>query len=397
MNAGAPTVATPGPGRWLFSARLDLAVFALPAAIALAVVALAPALALPADTPDAAWIALVLMVDVAHVWSTAFVTYLDPAELRRRPALYAAVPLAGYAAGVAVHALGGAALFWRVLAYLAVFHFVRQQYGWVALYRARAGERDRAGAIVDGLTIYAATLYPLLWWHAAPERSFAWFRPGDFAAGLPAAVASVAGALYLAILATYVVRAALDARRRPVAWGKHLVVATTAACWYTGIVATDGDLTFTVTNVLIHGVPYAALVFVYGRAVAAADPVTAAGPGARLLARGALVFAATLWAVAYLEELLWDRAVWHDRPHLFGGDLGLDHAHAFIVPLLAVPQLTHYVLDGFLWRRGQNPRLALWFRGGAPARPGTPPRPGAPSGRGAPSGPDAPPGSAGPP
>jgi hypothetical protein len=25
--------------------------------------------------------------------------------------------------------------------------------------------------------------------------------------------------------------------------------------------------------------------------------------------------------------------------------------------LLAVPQLTHYVLDGFLWKRAKNPRL----------------------------------------
>ena len=153
----------------------------------------------------------------------------------------------------------------------------------------------------------------------------------------------------------------LQARRGPTSWGKHLVVATTAACWYIGIVLVDGDLAFTVTNVLIHGVPYVALIFVYGRAVAAADPITAAGPGARLLARGVLVFAASLWAVAYLEELLWDRAVWHDRPHLFGGDLGLDDAHTFLVPLLALPQLTHYVLDGFLWRRGHNPRLGLWF------------------------------------
>jgi hypothetical protein len=355
---------TPTPGMWIFSPRIDLAVFALPAAIALAVVALAPALELPRETPDAAWIALVLMVDVAHVWSTAFVTYLDPAELKRRPALYTIVPLAGYAIGVALYAAGGPALFWRVLAYLAVFHFVRQQYGWVALYRARAGERDRAGALLDGATIYAATLFPLIWWHAAPERAFAWFRPGDFATGLPALVATIAGAIYVALLAAYVVRAAVTAARgAPVSWGKHLVVATTAACWYTGIVLVDGDLAFTVTNVLIHGVPYAALVFVYGRAVAAADPITAAGPGARLLARGALIFAATLWAIAYLEELLWDRAVWHDRPHLFGGDLGLDDAHTFLVPLLAVPQLTHYVLDGFLWRRTRNPRLALWFRG----------------------------------
>ncbi len=360
-SKGGPSALARGD-RWLFSPRLDLAVFLLPALVALAVVALAPALDLPRETPDSAWIVLVLMVDVAHVWSTAFVTYLDPVELRRRPRLYAAVPLAGYAAGVTLHAAGGAALFWRVLAYVAVFHFVRQQYGWVALYRARNDERDRAGAIIDGAAIYAATLYPLLWWHAAPERSFAWFRPGDFATGVPELVASIGGALYVAILVAYVARAVVQARTRAPSWGKHLVVATTVACWYTGIVATDGDLTFTVTNVLIHGVPYAALVFVYGRAIAQADPATAAGPGARLLARGVFVFAATLWAVAYLEELLWDRAIWHDRPHLFGGDLGLDDAHTFLVPLLAVPQLTHYVLDGFLWRRGQNPRLALWFR-----------------------------------
>jgi hypothetical protein len=347
----------------LFSRRIDLAVFALPAAVALAVVALGPTLALPRETPDAAWIALVLMVDVAHVWSTAFVTYLDPAELRRRPRLYAAVPLAGYATGVALYAAGGAALFWRALAYLAVFHFVRQQYGWVALYRARAGERDRLGAWLDGATVYAATLFPLVWWHAAPARSFAWFRPGDFATGLPHTAVTVAAAVYVALLAAYAARAVAAATRgAPVSWGKHLVVTTTAACWYTGIVLVDGDLTFTVTNVLIHGVPYAALVFVYGRAVAAADPETAAGPGARLLARGVLVFAATLWAVAYLEELVWDRAVWHDHPGLFGGDLGLDATHTWLVPLLAVPQLTHYVLDGFLWRRTRNPRLGLWFR-----------------------------------
>jgi hypothetical protein len=30
---------------------------------------------------------------------------------------------------------------------------------------------------------------------------------------------------------------------------------------------------------------------------------------------------------------------------------------AVLVPLLAVPQLSHYVLDGVLWRRSANPRL----------------------------------------
>ena len=359
----------PATSRWIFSPAIDLAVFGALALVALALVLAAPGLGLAgADTPTWAWVPGVLLVDVAHVWSTGFITYLDGSELARRPILYATVPLAGWLAGVAVYAVAGPDGFWRGLAYLAIFHFVRQQYGWLALYRARAGERT--GAWIDGAMIYAATLYPLIWWHTASPRAFAWFVAGDLATGAPAAIATVAGALYLAIIAAYLARAVVTARRGAVPWGKHLVVATTAACWYVGIVATDGDFTFTVTNVLIHGVPYIALVVIYGRAVAAADPAAAASVGARLLRRPWLLAVALLWLVAFVEELIWDRAVWHDHAGLFGGSFGVDDLQLVLVPLLAVPQLSHYLLDGVLWRRGQNPRLALWFgRGRAAAGP----------------------------
>jgi hypothetical protein len=50
--------------------------------------------------------------------------------------LYSLVPLLGFAIGVALYS-EGELVFWRALAYLAVFHFIRQQYGWVALYRVR--------------------------------------------------------------------------------------------------------------------------------------------------------------------------------------------------------------------------------------------------------------------
>jgi len=48
--------------------------------------------------------------------------------------------------------------------------------------------------------------------------------------------------------------------------GKHVVVATTAACWYVGIIAINADYAFTVTNAFIHGVPYLTLVYLYARA-----------------------------------------------------------------------------------------------------------------------------------
>ena len=354
-GAGPPSGAPVARTRWLFSAPLDLALFGGTAVVALLLVAVGPRHR--SESPEWTWITGVLLVDVAHVWSTAFVVYLDPVERRRRPALYTVAPIAAFAAGVALYACGEA-VFWRALAYLAVFHFIRQQYGWVMMYRARNAERDRAGRWLDGATVYAATLYPLIVWHTELPRAFAWMKQGDFAAGLPAIAAPIAGWIYAALLVGYAARAACAAIRGPVAWGKHVVVAATAACWYVGIVATDADYAFTVTNVFIHGVPYLALAYLYARA-ASREPGARRGQAARLIGgrRGLAVFCATLWAVAYLEELVWDRAIWHDRGWLFGAGIDVGRAAVIVVPLLAVPQLTHYVLDGVLWRRRGNPRL----------------------------------------
>ena len=115
------------------------------------------------------------------------------------------------------------------------------------------------------------------------------------------------------------------------------------------------------TNVFVHGIPYMALVYLYARA-AARERESAEGASARLVRRGVVVFLATLWLVAYFEEMLWDRALWHDRPWLFGGGLDLGSAAtAIVAAVLATPQLAHYVLDGLLWRRKANPRLGRFF------------------------------------
>ena len=356
------TGAKRAPG--IFSPAIDLLAFALPALASLGVLAATPERA--AGGSEWVWVSGVLLIDVAHVWSTLFITYLNPAELRRHPERYALVPAAGWVVGVLAYSLTGPLWFWRGLAYLAVFHFVRQQYGWMMLYRARSAERDRAGQWIDGAAIYAATLYPLIWWHAHLPRSFDWFLPGDFPRGLPLDAALVAGVIYAACLAAYAGRAIVQAwRREPVAWGKHVLLLATAATWYAGIVFFDDDDAFTLTNVFGHGIPYAVLVFSFARHTAPREP----GWAARLL--GGSVWAASvrflgsLWLIAYAEELLWDRSLWHERPHLFGEGFDLSSLEAWIVPLLAVPQLTHYVLDGLFWRRADNENLRSWFVRGA--------------------------------
>jgi hypothetical protein len=361
--------ASPRRDAWLFSRNTDLSVFLGSAIVSLVALWIgARAGVLYSDTPDWAWVPAVLLIDVAHVWSTAFRVYLDKDELQRRPALYALVPLIGFAIGVALYS-EGEVVFWRALAYVAVFHFVRQQYGWVALYRAKAGERDALGKWIDTAAIYAATVYPLLYWHAHLPRRFWWFLTNDFTA-MPQIIARIAAPIYWLLMAAYVLKSAhgwlIKRTGNP---GKDIVMVTTAVCWYVGIVALNSDYAFTVTNVVIHGVPYFALIYWYSRR----RMEQTGGRGIyRLFARGPLVFLVMLWAVAYIEELVWDRGVWQDRSWLFGAPWDVASIKIILVPLLALPQLTHYVLDGFVWRRKNNPDFALIASGTvAASRPDT--------------------------
>jgi hypothetical protein len=265
------------------------------------------------------------------------------------------VPVLGFLIGAALYS-EGELVFWRVLAYLAVFHFVRQQYGWVMLYRARVGERDRFGRWLDTAAIYLATLYPLIYWHAHLPRRFSWFLENDFVV-MPTLVLveRVVQPLYWAVLGSYLFRSAYRwLRRNEINPGKDIVVITTALCWYTGIITFNSDYAFTVTNVIIHGVPYLALVYWWARLRR-----PQAARSYRFTVSSPLTFLATLWLIAYAEELLWDRGVWHEREWLFGLAWDTGTLKILLVPLLALPQLTHYVLDGFIWRRKSNPNFSL--------------------------------------
>ncbi len=345
---------------WLFSARTDLLVFGGSALVALvALAAGAPLGLLNDDTPDWAWIPAVMLVDVAHVYATGYRVWLDVVELKRRVWLYALAPVSGLALGVALYS-EGALTFWRALAYLAVFHFIRQQYGWVRLYRAKAGERDRVGQWIDTLAIYAATIYPLIYWHAHLPRRFWWFLAHDFTA-IPAILAQVAAPLYWLAMLLYFGHAAWRWRcRGAINPGKDLVVLTTAVCWYVGIVTFNSDYAFTVTNVIIHGVPYLALIYWHCRRLIEPPRGQRMAAGFRhSFAHGPLIFLLTLWALAFIEEMFWDRSVWHERGWLFGAGWQVEELKFIIVPLLALPQIVHYVLDGFIWRRRSNPDFTL--------------------------------------
>lgn len=352
----------PGPqaaqDRWLFSAQVDLLAFGGSFAASMLLLALGWQLALTkGETPDLVWIGAVLLVDVAHVYATGFRVYFVPGEFKRRPWLYGGTPVLAFI-GSWIVLQQGTDCFWRALAYLAVFHFIRQQYGWVALYRRRESDQSRIGWWIDALAIYAATIFPLVYWHTHP-REFAWFMPGDFYT-LPEWISPIVAGIYVLALSLYTLRSiacAYSGRWNP---GKDLVVVTTAILWFVGIVLFNSDYAFTVTNVVAHGVPYLVLVYWYGnphRSSNRPEENNVLDEHASGQPRW-FRYLALLWLFAYAEEFLWDVGVWHERSWLFGSPRDWSAYHAVLLPFLAVPQITHYVLDGFIWRRSASPQLS---------------------------------------
>src|SRR5687767_203002 len=99
-------------GPWLWGKHQDLALFGGSALAALGLVLVGRATGLGrGELPEWGWLVCVLAIDVAHVHSTWFRTYLDREELRRHPLRYALVPAVVYALGVALY-LHGSLGFW---------------------------------------------------------------------------------------------------------------------------------------------------------------------------------------------------------------------------------------------------------------------------------------------
>lgn len=340
-------VATP----WIYSPKFDLAaIIGPPVAITAVVLAWGRQLA-NLDTPVWLWVVLILGIDVAHVYSSLFRTYFDKDEYNRRRTLYLVVPAICWIAGIAIYALMGPGIFWACVAYFAIYHFVRQQYGFFMLYR-RGEPKDPVGFRIDQLAIYLATIYPLVYWHTY-TRNFQWFDSADIVLIPSVWPEMICRVLYIGVLIAFFAKEGYRwAKTGSINAGKCLLLLATAAAWGTGIILFNGDLTFTLINIISHGVPYIALIWIY-QYRKRSNQANAGNAFLRFFQlKYVPVYVLALFAFAYFEEGIWDRAVWREHANLFGSFTIPASATLLVIliPLLTMPQLTHYVLDAFIWR-----------------------------------------------
>ena len=116
-------------------------------------------------------------------------------------------------------------------------------------------------------------------------------------------------------------------------------------------------MAFTMLNVVAHGIPYMALIWLL-KEKEGGEKGNHSVSVARYL-RSATIFIVVIVLFSYLEEGLWDGLVWREHTSVFPLFSLLPHLTSkeilsVLVPLLSLPQSTHYVLDGFIWKRGHS-------------------------------------------
>jgi hypothetical protein len=293
------------------------------------------------------WLFLIVFIDVAHVYATLFKTYFVASEFQKRKKLLIGLPIVCFLIGIVLFSFGSK-VFWSTMAYIAVFHFIRQQYGFMRLY---ARNESKKWAWIDNLIIYTATIYPMLYWFLSSPREFNWFVENEFLHFESPFLIMVLSWIYGCILLFYVLRTSyFGIKNKYINIPKNAILLGTILSWFFGIVYFNNDLIFTLLNVVSHGIPYIALIYLNEIDKKPSKELHSLYHFKHF--KGLLLFLFVLLLIAFSEEYLWEILVWKEQ--LSGTTEDFSNWYFLIVPLLTVPQFTHYLLDGFIWKKNKS-------------------------------------------
>jgi len=278
-----------------------------------------------------------IVFDGTHVWGTYARSYLAP-DASSRAALPGRWSWAVLGIGPAIAFFAGP-LFgvFQVGAYMwGYWHLVRQHYGFLMLYRRRAGERSPRGARLDALVLWVGCLYPYLRFSlsdAYVESGLPLLLPAPLLPALRPPL-DVAFAVALVGIAALMVSGRIEPFRPG---PKHLLLLIVVGFHVVVFALLQNLLTILATLTIFHNLQYHRIVWQYERGRGR----TPSGSLARYLA-----FGLALGLVWYGERVLGVAAI---HSTLIRNVLtGLGWGIAF----------HHYLVDGRIWRVRRSPAVA---------------------------------------
>jgi hypothetical protein len=345
------------PAPWILSRREDLVWFQGSVVAGLGLLAfflaaprLEPATLAPGHPVILAVFLWGVLLDGTHVWGTYARSYLAPydASRARLPGSWSWLLLAvGPVVALADAELPAPGpLFQAFLlgAYVwAYWHLVRQHYGFLVLYRRRAGEHDPRGARLDGALLWAGCLYPFLRFSLGEAYlgsglpqvlALSWLDPARLGLDLAFAAALVG-----------IVALVLSERVEPLRLGpKHLLLGIVVA-FHVAVFGLLGHLLpILATLTIFHNLQYHRIVWQYEQGLGRRP----SGGLGRYLAAGV-----ALGIVWYGPRVLGAAAMHHEL------------ARNLLVGLGWGVAFHHYLIDGRIWRVRRSPAVSHALDAGA--------------------------------
>lgn len=299
-----------------------------------------------------------VMFDGTHVWATYARSYRAPDAASRAAlpgswswlilAVGPALALIDYALFKPEPSLLSSAgwLFRSFLAFAylwAYWHLVRQHYGFLVLYRRKAGETDRRGARLDTLLLWTGTLYPYLRFTLSESFGKSGL-PQLVPAALLAPLRTALDIAFVVLMAGIIALIVSGRIERPRLGPKYLFLAIVIGFTFAVFGLLDNLLTITATLTIFHNLQYHRIVWQYERGLGRTPSGSLAAYLGLGLILGMVWYVPRVFGVALVQGNLARNVL-----------LGLGWGVAF----------HHYLVDGRIWRVRRTQGVAAVLDAGA--------------------------------
>ncbi len=339
---------------WIFSAKNDLLLFVFPLIIGLLIVfgleysELGPShlfniggTQIYARITWVDWL-FTALIDAPHAFSTGYRIFSDPAQLRKQSSLFIGLPIAVVL--TLIFAFKASELWtFRAITYLNIYHLIKQQYGWIRYSEIQSNISHKINKRLLSFMIYNFTLVPILLWHFDPavQNRVGWIFQNDLLTYPSENIFSILMIFHWLLNGFFIFKIFQHLRKgHSVSMGQVIVLGSTWLAWYGGIVLKiGGDETLLID--ILHVVPYLGLTFfVYKKQIFEVKKTS---------------FISFYFPLALLGLIGTSLYTFYTTQNNM--TLGL-----IVLSCLAGISVTHYILDGFIWRLNQkNPAVEKWL------------------------------------
>ncbi len=281
---------------------------------------------------------LVVLIDGAHIFSTSLITYFDRERRKLFSPYLTVIPIVVFLSMVLMLLLLGSIKFYYFLAYAAIFHFVRQQYGWFSIACKKGSLGPRWISKIDQISIYSIPIFAIIW-NSSYTQPYRWFKEGDLFS-IPIWLTNIFHILFWIITITFILSNCYQIfRLKKINLTKYMIWLNTFICWYVGFVFFEGGFVYFFLLVVHHGLPYLGIIH-------KSEKITSTLRGSQFK------YIASITIIYILCVGLSVLEVTTNKPVIGTEEFSLNQLLlASFAALIYTPQVTHYFLDMVIWKK----------------------------------------------